>query len=303
MSTKVQISVVIPAYNSAAFIAKTLESVLAQTLQPAEVIVVDDGSTDETLKIVQGFGDTVRCISQRNMGVSAARNAGIESARYEWIALLDSDDLWRADKLERQAGVILEDPAVDFIYTGHYCFFEDRIESTVPAQPASRIKQSMYHVRFMTSSVVLRRSKAIEIGGFDTTLRSSEDWDLWLRLVKDGARFAAIDEPLTSYRKSPSGLTHQPVGLFECQRVVIRRHIASDASAISRWWTHTRLISRLEGEAAIVMRDTGSKDHLTYMLRSLCRFPFLLSAADKRHKIALHMLLTKLGILRAHAGH
>jgi glycosyltransferase involved in cell wall biosynthesis len=79
MSTKVQISVVIPAYNSAAFIAKTLESVLAQTLQPAEVIVVDDGSTDETLKIVQGFGDTVRCISQRNMGVSGEFSARLRS--------------------------------------------------------------------------------------------------------------------------------------------------------------------------------------------------------------------------------
>ena len=303
MSSKVRFSVIIPAYNSAAFIAKTLESALAQTLQPAEVIVINDGSTDETLQIVQGFGDRVRCISHENKGLPAARNTGIQNAQGEWIALLDSDDLWRADKLERQAAAILANPTADFVYTAFYSFFEDKMEKLVPAPPASGVKQElMTRISFAVSSVVFRRSKAIEVGGFDPTMRLSEEWDMWLRFVKAGAEFAAVDEPLTFYRRSPTGLSHQAAAYFEYQKLVVRKHMACDALAVERWWRHTLLLSRLEGEAAIVLRDNGSNDHFSYMLRSLFRFPFPLSVTDRRHTIALHMLLTRLGLLRAGAG-
>jgi glycosyltransferase involved in cell wall biosynthesis len=299
MPSKVRFSVIVPAYNSAAFIAKALDSALSQTLQPAEVIVINDGSSDETLEIVQRFGNKVRCISHENKGLPAARNTGIENAQYEWIALLDSDDLWRADKLERQAAAILENPTADFVYTACYSFFEDKMEKLVPAPPASRIKQELMNwIPFAVSSVVFRRSKAIEIGEFDPAMRLSEEWDMWHRFIKAGAEFVAIDEPLTFYRRSPGGLSHQAARLLEYQKVVVRKHIASDAPAVERWWKHARLISRLEGEAAIVMRETGSTDCIHHILRSLLRYPLPLSVSDKRYKIALHMLLTKLGLLR-----
>jgi len=263
------------------------------------VIVINDGSTDETLQIVQGYGNRVRCISHENKGLPAARNTGIQNAQYDWIALLDSDDLWRADKLERQAVAILENPAADFVYTACYTFYEDRMEKLVPAPPASRIKQELMNwIPFAPSTVVFRRSKVNEIGGFDPTMRLGEDWDMWHRFIKAGAEFAAVNEPLTFYRRSPAGLSHQAARLLEYQKVVVRKHIACDASVVERWWKHARLISRLEGEAAIVMRETGSGDHLKYMLISLFRFPLPLSRTDTRYKIALHMLLTKLGLLR-----
>lgn len=302
-SSTVRFSVIVPAYNSAAFIAKTLDSALSQTLQPAEIIVVNDGSTDETLQIVQGFGKHVRCVSQENQGVSAARNTGIHNAQYEWIALLDSDDLWRADKLEQQAAAIPRSPTADFVYTASYTFFEDRLEKLVPAPPASRIEHELMNwIPFAMSSVAFRRSKAIDIGGFDPTLRlGGEEWDTWLRFVKAGAKFVAVDEPLAFYRSNPLGISRQAARYLEYQKIVVRKHIACDAPAVVRWWRLTRLISRLEGEAAIVMRETGAGNHFRCMLRSLMRYPIPLSLRDKRHKVALHMLLTHLGLLRAHA--
>ena len=300
----VRFTVVMPAFNAAAFIAEALDSVFSQTLPPAEVIVVNDGSTDETLQIVRRYGDRVRCISQENKGLPTARNIGIQNAENEWIALLDSDDRWRADKLERQTAVILENPAVDFVYTGMYTFFEDRLEELVPAPPASKIKNELMNwIPFAVSSVVFRRFKALEIGGFDPIMRLSEEWDMWLRMIEAGAEFAAVNEPLTFYRRSPLGLTHQAARLLEYQKIVVRNHIARDASIFDRWWKHSRLIGRLEGEAAIVMRETGSSDYLSCMMRSLIRHPFPLSATDKRFKVALHMLLSKVGVLRTHPGH
>jgi len=300
----VRFTVVMPAFNAAAFIAEALDSALSQTLPPAEVIVVNDGSTDETLQIVQRYGDRVRCISQENKGLPTARNIGIRNATNEWIALLDSDDRWRADKLESQAAVILENPAVDLVYTDTYTFFEDRVENLIPAPPASNIKKELMNsAPFSVSSVVFRRSKAIKIGGFDPAMRLAEDWDMWLRLIEAGAEFAAVAEPLTFYRRSPLGLSHQAARLLEYQHIVVRKHIARDASTLDRWWKHSRLIGRLEGEAAIVMRETGSSDYLSCMMRSLIRHPFPLSATDKRFKVALHMLLSKAGVLRVRPGH
>jgi glycosyltransferase involved in cell wall biosynthesis len=303
MSSKTRFSVIIPAFNSAAFIAKTLESALAQTHPPAEVIVINDGSTDETLQIVQGFGDRVRCISQENRGLPGARNTGIENAEYEWIALLDADDLWRADKLELQAAAILANPAADFVYTSCYTFYGDRMEKLLSAPPAFQVKQKLQTlVPFVPSSAVFRRSKAIEVGGFDPTMRLTEDWDMWHRLINAGTEFAAVLEPVTLYRRSPTGLTHQQAALkLEYEKLVVRKYIARDASLVERWGKRTRVISRLEGEAAIVMRETGSGNHLTHMLISLFRYPLPLSLTDNRHKIALHMILTRLGLLRAPA--
>jgi len=161
----------------------------------------------------------------------------------------------------------------------------------------------MTRTPFAVSSVVFHRSKVIETGGFDPAMLLAEDWDMWLRMIEAGAEFAAVNEPLTFYRRSPLGLTHQAARLLVYQKIVVRNHIARDTSIFDRWWKHSRLIGRLEGEAAIVMREAWSTDYLSCMMRSLIRHPFPLSATEKRFKIALHMLLSKAGVLRTHPGH
>jgi glycosyltransferase involved in cell wall biosynthesis len=300
MSASVEFSVVVPAFNSAAFIAATLKSALRQTHPPAEVIVVNDGSTDETVEIVQGFGDKVRLLSQPNQGVSAARNFGIQNARSEWIALLDSDDLWRADKLELQARAILENPGADFVYTSSYTFSENWLEKLVPAPPVSRIKQELEGwIPFSVSTVVFRRSKALEIGGFDPAMRLAEEWDMWLRFIQAGTEFAAVEECVAFYRRSPQSLSHQAKAYLKFQKIVVKKHIARGEPAIQRWLKHHRLISRLEAEAAIMLREIGSAEQLKFMRSSLFRFPFPLSLSDRRYKIAAHMLLTRIGFIRS----
>ena len=111
-SDNYSISVVIPAYNAAEHISRTIYSVAGQTFPAKEIIVIDDGSTDSTSEVVKSFGEKVQYIYQQNAGVSAARNAGIEAATSEWIAFLDADDLWIADKTERQVDLFSDNPEI-----------------------------------------------------------------------------------------------------------------------------------------------------------------------------------------------
>jgi glycosyltransferase involved in cell wall biosynthesis len=136
-----KISVVIPAYNAAAFLPRSIASVRAQTLQPVEVIVVDDGSTDDTTAVAAGLG--VRVITRTNSGPSAARNTGIQMASGDWIALLDADDRWSPEKLERQAKCASAETIL--IYTGIRVFDDHRIQGFRPAvDAASAVKMLRY---------------------------------------------------------------------------------------------------------------------------------------------------------------
>ena len=111
------VSCVIPAYNAERFVAEAIESALRQTYQPVEVLVVDDGSTDDTAAVVRSYGREVICLSRRHRGTAAAKNAGIREAHGAWIAFLDADDLWHHDKLSRQMARLVQRPEVDLCYT------------------------------------------------------------------------------------------------------------------------------------------------------------------------------------------
>ena len=137
MDRGITISVVIPAYNAAHFLPRCLKSVFAQTLKPAEVIVVDDGSTDDTAAVAAALG--ARVIGRQNGGISAARNTGIQNASGQWIALLDADDLWAPEKLERQVACIR--PETVLVYTGIRFFDDNGVRGVKPApDPASARK-------------------------------------------------------------------------------------------------------------------------------------------------------------------
>jgi len=131
------VSVVIPCYNAAPFLRETLESVLAQTHPPLEVVVVDDGSTDDSSRIAESFGPPVRVIRQQNQGESVARNRGIAAARGEWVALLDADDVWEPRKLEMQITALSDAHNVVCCYTDSYNFNEhERLSIERPADHA-----------------------------------------------------------------------------------------------------------------------------------------------------------------------
>jgi glycosyltransferase involved in cell wall biosynthesis len=189
------VSVVIPAYNAAGWILEAIQSALDQTHQPIEVIVVDDGSTDDTSLIAGRFPPPVRLLRKPNGGPAAARNFGIASASGEWIALLDADDRWKPCKLEKQLALAVPDVAL--VYTG----LEDE---EAPDLPDPITFNDLWAANCIAnSSVLVRRNTVIALGGFDEDprLKSVEDYHFWLRLAFSGARIVACQEPLTFYRR------------------------------------------------------------------------------------------------------
>ena len=183
-------SVVIPTYNRAHTLAKALDSVLQQSLPADEIIVVDDGSIDNTASLIVQAYPQVRYCHQSNRGVSAARNRGIKMARQPWIALLDSDDRWQADKLAQQARVIESNP--DCVLS--HCD-EIWIRNGTRVNPMNKHKKMGGDIFehclplccVSPSAAVIRRDVLLQLGLFDESLPACEDYDLWLRLC---ARYA-----------------------------------------------------------------------------------------------------------------
>ena len=201
-----RVSVVIPTYNYGRYIVEAIESVLNQTFPDREVIVVDDGSTDDTGELIGRFGDRVRYIYQRNLGPSAARNTGIRAARGEYVGFLDSDDLWLPEKLALQVAVLDSCQAVGLVYSDAL-FFRDETQAIIGAHrevfphPAGRILAQLVLGNVISSPTPLvRRSILDRVGLFDEDLKASEDWDLWIRIAKI-CEIAYIDQPLAKYRR------------------------------------------------------------------------------------------------------
>src|SRR5262245_41508013 len=117
-----RVSVVIPCYNARPYLEETIRSVFSQTFTPCEILVVDDGSSDGSAHVAEGFGDRVRVIRQRNQGECAARNAGLQAACGEWIAFLDADDVWKPNKLELQVAAVRRHEEVVCVHSGFYQF-------------------------------------------------------------------------------------------------------------------------------------------------------------------------------------
>jgi len=179
------VSVIIPVYNRVKSIGRALDSVLKQTYQPKEIIVVDDGSTDGTVDYIRENYPQVTVLTQANQGPSAARNRGIAHSTGEWVALLDSDDIWLPDKLRAQVQIIEKNPGLGMIGSRRYKNCYDYDEQVVK-RPVARavsffhfLKQTTCH----TSTVLLRREALEKVGLFDEKLPAAEDVDLWVRIA------------------------------------------------------------------------------------------------------------------------
>ena len=209
------VTVVIPVYNGERFIAAAIESVLSQTWRQFELVVIDDGSEDNTLKVVRSFeDDRLRFVRQENSGLSAARNRGIAEGGGELIALLDADDEWLPAKLEKQLEVI---DAQNVVYTD-VMFWDESTGSTIGTYeifdrfPRDRRKFSgntltpLLSQNFIHPSTVLMHRQDLEqASGFDESLPVAEDWDLWLRLA-ERVTWTRIEEPLVKVRRRPDSL-------------------------------------------------------------------------------------------------
>ena len=208
------ISVVIPAYNASRYIRAAIESVLAQTCPPAEIIVIDDGSSDNTAQIVTSLGARVRYVHQENAGASAARNHGTKLAAGQYVAFLDADDAWEQSKLAKQVALLRSDPTCRVVHTDACLVDEDG--NTVKGS-ANRRRQSRNGKVFeeffeadmaviLTSTVLVARECFDTAGFFDETGVVVDDHDFFLRLAWHFP-IHYIDEPLVRYRVLPVSLS------------------------------------------------------------------------------------------------
>jgi glycosyltransferase involved in cell wall biosynthesis len=183
-----QISVIIPCFNNGKYLRECLDSVLSQTFQDFEVIVVDDGSTDDTHSIVNSYGSKLKYLRQANQGPASARNAGIKLSQGDYIAFQDADDFWLSEKLELQYKFLREHHQYLWVYSDMSTFndsqalqeswFSDR--STYEGRVFERLIDNNF---IPTITVLIKKQALVEVGGFDENLRSCEDKDLWLRLA------------------------------------------------------------------------------------------------------------------------
>lgn len=218
MNTLPKISIVIPAYNVAAFIAETLESVFAQSFTDFEVIIVNDGSpdTEEFERVLHPYRERICYFKQENRGASAARNTGLRAARGELIAFLDADDLWLPNYLTEQLKFISE-YGYDLVCADALIFgaspdagqsYMDSLMSGAPLEGRVTFLELVNADRsLITSGVVVRRDLVFAVGLFDEALRNAQDFDLWLRLARHGARLAYQRKVLLSYRSRPDSLS------------------------------------------------------------------------------------------------
>jgi len=180
------ITVVIPTYNRVTFLKDAIDSVLAQTFLDFELIVVDDGSTDDTPKLLSSYNNKVRVITQTNQGPSAARNRGIEAAKSEWIAFLDSDDVWKPDKLKKQVQFITDNPDIKICQTEEVWI---RNGKRVNPRKKHEMHSGWIYEKCLPlcivspSSVMIHQDVFEKAGLFDETMLACEDYDLWLRVT------------------------------------------------------------------------------------------------------------------------
>lgn len=265
----VKISVVIPAYNAAQFLPRCLASVFAQTLQPVEILVVNDGSTDDTASVATKLGATV--ITRLNGGLSAARNTGIAHAAGDWIALLDADDLWNTKKLQSQAERL--DETTVLVYTGIRIFGDDGVRQVCPATDPLLARKMLRYRNCITPSTVLARREALSaVGGFREDIRACEDWDMWVRLQRIGA-FKAVPDALTDYYVYPSSMSTDPERMLVAMEQIMDTTLVSDLHGLSRWTWSRKVRAVQRYSAALIARDNGLHGETGYMLQSLAAWP------------------------------
>lgn len=229
------VSVVIPTFNYGHCVVDAVESALAQTYSPVEVIVVDDGSTDDTRARLEPYRDRITYIFQPNQGLSAARNTGIRAARGSLIALLDSDDGFHPRKLEFQVAHLTAHPEVGVVATDHFSDPNLRWPAITDPVPVAResLERVVATARFAPSSVLVRRECFDAVGLFDTSLRSVEDKEMWVRLA-DRFTVDRLVAPLTWYRVQAGSMSQDPVRMEECDHLVLDRAFRLPALRSSR---------------------------------------------------------------------
>lgn len=252
-----RVSVIIPTYNSAPFLATAIDSVLAQTYPDVEVIVVDDGSTDDTQAIIAHYDQQIRYIHQENRGPAAARNTGFHASQGDYLLFLDSDDLIPPDKLELQVAFLAQQPDVGLVYSAWQEIDEDNTRLLGEVRPGIQgfILKALLRRKFFffPSAAIIRRKCLERVGLFNESMRWSEDADLWMRLARAGYAFGYMDAILLQRRIHKSSLSSR----------VSTNQVQTWLGSLDRFFADPDLpddIRALEGEAySILHYETAAR--------------------------------------------
>ncbi len=225
MSAEPLVSVIVPTFNGAKHIGATIDSILAQTYRNLEVLVIDDGSTDDTPEVVRRYGSPVHYVQQSNAGTAAARNTGVRQSRGEIIALLDHDDLWLPRKLELQVPRFLSAPEVGLVFAGIEFFLHDTGRVTATYFPAEELDAHdlLAHEVLPIQTVMFRRTAFEQVGPFDTALRGTDDWDMSIRMASQ-FRVIGVPETLARVRLHETQQGHNQERMFHQAMRVVEKH-------------------------------------------------------------------------------
>lgn len=299
------VTVIIPAYNCASTVAETLDSVLAQDHAATEVVVVNDGSRDDTLQVLRRFGERIRVIDQPNAGPPAARNTGLRAARGEYIAFLDADDVWVQGKLSAQARHLDRHPDVGTVFTDWHVWnpepdgsfrrrpdiesrpVDDRIDPALSGWLYTRL---LFTSELLTTTVMMRASVVHQIGEFEPQLINGEDYDFWLRASRLG-KITKLASVGALYRILPMSMSRRP-HVVNYEYEVVKR-------ALDRWGL--RGPDGSEADPAAVQRRLEELQ-LAHAYGHLLRGDAELALRTYRQMLAKHPTQPKLWLNTARAA-
>ncbi len=230
--TRPTFSVIVAAYQVAHLIGDAIESALAQELPPYEIVVCDDGSTDDLEGALAPYRDRIVLLRKRNGGEASAKNAAARAARGEFVAILDADDVFAPDRLKALADAAAARPDLDILTTDAYLVVNGRpvrrcYEPGFSFEVEDQ-RQGILERNFIFGLAAVRRERLVQVGGFDESIRYTADWDCWLRMILDGSRAGLVPRPLAHYRLRAGSLTSQRplflAGALATAQKAARRH-------------------------------------------------------------------------------
>jgi glycosyltransferase involved in cell wall biosynthesis len=287
------ISVIIPTYNHGQFIEEAVESVLAQTYKNFEVIVVDDGSTDNTREILKKYERGITYIFQNNKGVSSARNHGLSIAKGEVIAFLDSDDVWLPEKLSSQLKIMQGEHSIGLVGCGSYVMdYLGNVEREwVPKHYKSQeefLQQlSIRNILHNPSCMLVKKECFNRAGFFNECLQFGEDWDMWLRIAKH-YKVDFAERPLMKFRKHGFSKSYKRVKIIESNITkIIRDNLSQDQERIKRKAYSLMYIDL----ANLCLSENRKFSSTIYALRALWSYPVKISTDDNKFSLLIRSIL------------